>query len=277
MGQRNRVVGAVLGLVLVASLVLMPSAVLADDVYYYPTEDSYIRDDSESNFGSSTYLCICDQYEDESNDNIIRSLIRIDDQTGGGNVTSVLLRLYYVDEFEGDAEGKKVRVYRCTEDFQEMEVDWYEWKDGWEWTSEGGDYTTVNYAEAEMPSEGGYITWNITEMCEDAWVTDEEDLYVIIRYKYENKDLGSPSSSWSFFRSAEYGGGGGSYNPRVTVTYEEEVQTPEVDADMDEYTSSYVEINVYPTLYDWPSANVSCQVAQSGGGLELGRGQSDGD
>lgn len=142
-----------------------------------------------------------------------------------------------------------------------MEATWVYWKDGWEWTSEGGDYTTTNYAEATMPSEGNWVTWNITEMCNDAWIDDGEDLYVLIRYKYETEGSSPDEFTWSFLRSAE----GGANKPQVIITYEEEVQTPEVDADMNEYGSEYVKLNVYPTLYDWPSANVSIQIAPSGG------------
>lgn len=249
------VLGLVLGLGLEA---LVPVPVVADDVDYYPTEDTYIRDDSHVNYGSSGWLSICDMYEDESNDNIIRTLIRIDDQSGGGNVTSVLLKLYYGDEFVGDAEGKYVRVYRCTRDFIELEADWYEWKNGSSWTSEGGDWTTANYAQAQMPSEGNWITWNITDMALDAW-DESDDLYVIIRYKYENKDLDDPDASWSFFRSNETSGT--SFDPRVVITYDEEIQTPEVDSDIDEYGSNYVDLEIYPTLYDWPSANVTAEVS----------------
>lgn len=257
MGKRIKRLGAVLGLALVLSLAIMPSAVLADDVTYNPTEDTYIREDfDESNFGSSSWLSLCND-----SSNTVRSLIRIDDQSGGGNFTSVLLKLYYGDEFGVDASGLKARVYRCTEDFKEMEATWVYWKDGWEWTSEGGDYTTTNYAEATMPSEGNWVTWNITEMCNDAWIDDGEDLYVLIRYKYETEGSSPDEFTWSFLRSAE----GGANKPQVIITYEEEVQTPEVDADMNEYGSEYVKLNVYPTLYDWPSANVSIQIAPSGG------------
>lgn len=262
MGKSRRIVinlALVLGLVLGLGLgALGPGPVVADDVDYYPTEDTYIRDDSGVNYGSSTWLSICDMYEDESNDNIVRTLIRIDDQSGGGNITSVLLKLYYGDEFEDDAEGKYVRVYRCTRDFIELEADWYEWENGSSWTSEGGDWTTANYAQAQMPSEGNWITWNITNMALDAW-DESDDLYVIIRYKYENKDLGGPGASWSFFRSNE--NGGTSFDPKVVVSYDEEIQTPEVDSDIDEYGSSYVDLEIYPTLYDWPSANVTAQVS----------------
>lgn len=80
MGKRIKRLGAVLGLALVLSLAIMPSAVLADDVTYNPTEDTYIREDfDESNFGSSSWLSLCND-----SSNTVRSLIRIDDQSGGG-------------------------------------------------------------------------------------------------------------------------------------------------------------------------------------------------
>lgn len=261
---KYRIVGLILGLVLVLSLGVMPSAILADDVYYYPMEDSQIKaDHADNNYGGDTWLAINNWDNGPSDDHRRRSVMRIDDQTGGGNVTSVLLRLYYGDEFGLDAEGLKVRVYRLTRTFEEYEVTWLEYENGHDWTSEGGDWTTANYAEAEMPSEGNHITWNITEMALNAWVDDEEDLYVIIRFKYENETNGD-DMSWSFFTSAE-GAGGQSLKPRVTTTYDEEVQTPEVDSDINEYGSEYVKLNIYPTLYDWPSANVTVQVAPHGG------------
>ena len=266
MGQRNKWVGAVLGLVLVASFVLMPSAVLADEVTVYLTEDSYIDDGSpNSNYGSSDWLLVQDYITTP-----VRSVLRIPDQSGGGNITQVLLRLWYGSEYELDAEGKKIRVYRLLEDFVEDEVTWNEWKDGWDWTNPGGDYTAVNYAETEMPSYPAEVVWNITEMAEDAWITDGEDLYVIVRYKYETKGYDPDTLSISWFPSAEYTGT--TYDPRILVTYEEAIQTPEVDADMSQYTSSWVELNVYPTLYDWATANVTIQVGAAAGPWTLESG-----
>lgn len=257
---KHRIVVMVLVLGLVLSSGIMPSAVLADDVYYYPTEDSHIDADTPyGNYGGG-FLSICNWNNGPSDDHRLRSVIRIDDQSGGGNVTSVLLRLYYLDEYGLDAEGIKVRVYRLTRTFEEYEVTWDEYEDGHDWTTPGGDYTSANYAEAEMPTEGNYITWNITDMALVAWVDDEEDLYVLVRFRYETETDGD-DMSWSWFRSAE----GGSTKPRVTVTYTEEVQTPEVDSDINEYGSEYVKINIYPVLYDWPSANVTAQVAPHGG------------
>jgi len=263
MGKRSRKWGGLAlvgGLVLVLLLPLIPAPVWADDVTVYLTEDSYMDEGTpDSNYGSSTSLWLQDYDSSPS-----RAILKIPDQSGGGNITEVLLKMYYFDYWEVDPEGKKIRVYRCLEDMVESEVTWNDWKNGWEWTNPGGDYTSANYAEAEMPEEDNWVTWNITEMAEDAWITDGEDLYVIIRFKYETKNYGPPITlSIIVFYSAE--AGGTTYDPRIVVSYEEEVQTPEVDATMNEYGSEYVKLNVFPTLYDWPSANVSIQIAPSGG------------
>ena len=257
MGQNKLITwGAVLVLALVLVFPLVPSVVWADDVTYYPTEDTWIREDHDDNYGTSSWLAICNDAENKG-----RALVRIDDQSGGGNVTSVLLKLYYGDEFGLDADGLAVRVYECTRDFVEVEADWYEYENGGDWTSEGGDWTVENYAEADMPTEGNWVTWNITDMAKHVWEDDGDDLYVLIRYKYETEGPDPDEMSWSFFRSAE----GGANKCRVIVTYSEEIQTPEVDGDTNEVGSTTYKMNIYPTLYDWPTANVSAQVAPDGG------------
>jgi hypothetical protein len=239
----------------------MPTAVAADDVTVYPTEDSWMDEGHpEENYGSSGTMVLCNDADDRG-----RALIRIDDQSGGGNVTEVLLKLYYAGCWgvEPGPGYRPTRAYRVTRDFVEDEVDWEDWKNGSSWTSEGGDYTSLNYVESYFPSSYGWMTWNITDMALDAW-GDSDDLYVLIKFVSETK--GDSPESFSFVQFYASERVGTNYDPRVVVTYDEDVQTPEVDSDIDEYGSTYVDLNIYPTLYDWPSANVTAQVAKHGSG-----------
>lgn len=221
--------------------------VLADQVTFYVDEDSWIDEDSPTDNNGLGDIAICDFYE-VGDEHRIRSVLKIDNQSAGGNFTEVLLKLYYYDYFyDISPSGRYVRAYRLTDSFVENEVTWLNSEDGDAWTSPGGDYTTADYAQTSMPSSYGWVTFNITAMCNYTWNTLGQDLYVLIRFRYENKDW--ENNTWAWFRC--YENGGTSYGPRILVTYTAAEQTPTVAHSVDEYGDDYIDLEITPTLYDY--------------------------
>lgn len=238
-----------------ACVFVSPGIVVADQVTFYPTVDSYISEDNpNTNYGVSC-LGVRDFY-DVDDEHRQRTLIKVDNQSAGGNVTQVLLQMYYFDYFDDNPNGLALRAYRLTDSFEEYEVSWLESEDGDSWTYPGGDYTTANYTSATVPSSFGWITWNITAMANVAWGASS-DLYVVIRFRYEDGDW--THSHWVWLDCAE-----GTYRPKVLVTYSEEVQTPTVGHVLDEYGHNYCNLVVTPTLYDYPWAMLYAQGAVNG-------------
>lgn len=245
----------------VLSIFGFPLRVSADDVEVVLTETNtiqYVQGCYDHNTEPDAMLRLWNDYDDS-----FRSVFRANDQTGGGNVTQVLFKIYYYDDgvFESPA-GEKVRLYRLTKTFDEAYVTATHRTSSSYWTSCGGDYTTINYAEATMPSSYGWITFDITDMAMDEW-EDNDDLYFIMRCKYET---GTDEDSWwmAWFRSDNYGTA--SYRPRIVVTYEDEVQVPTVVASIDEIGDDYLKVKVDYNCYDWTNVAVYAQASLDGAG-----------
>lgn len=242
--------------ILLALLTVITTVTLADDTTFYPYDDSYMYENiCLNNYGSSTWLFLSNYGEW---DQVNRAVIKIDDQTGGGTVTSVLLKLWYGGYYEEDPNGLDVRVYRLTREFTESGVSWCKYDGAHYWTTDGGDYTSTAYATAELDDTEQWVTWNITTMALYEW-NQSDDLYVLVRWRYENKTF--ETMSQAYFRSAE---GPSAYRPQVIVTFEEEAQVPDVTSDLDAYGDLWADIQISPTLYDWTTATVYAQCSLTG-------------
>jgi len=246
--------GKVLSVLVITALLFVavfpfvdPAPVWADQVTFYPTEDSRLEEDEPTaEHGYEMWLAVNDHYDlyDEHRE---RTVIRLANQADAGNFTEVLLKLYYGDYYDNDPSGFSVRAYRLTDSFEEYEVTWTNSEDGDPWTAGGGDYSTANYAQTSMPSAFGWVTFNVTVMAQYAWQTLDQDLYVLVRYRYENKD--ADSNHWAWLCSAEYGDT--ALRPQYIVTYTAAEQLPVVAHTVDEYGDDYIDLEISPTLYDY--------------------------
>lgn len=241
---------------ILASIPITGTIALADDTTFYPYSDSYIDEGNPTdNDGSSTWLYLSNYGEWDQRE---RAVFKIDDQSGGGTVTSVILKLWYGGYWEIDPDGLDVRVYRLTKTFDENYVSWDKRTQSGSWTTGGGDYTSTAYAQAELHDPEDWISWNITTMALYEW-NQSDDLYVLVRWRYENKTI--DTTTIAYFRSSE---GPSAYRPQVIVTFEEEAQIPDVSSDVDAYGDLWVDLQINPTLYDWTTATVYAQASLAG-------------
>lgn len=227
--------------------------VLADDVEVTITSDSYLDYGTQNdNYGSNDFLCLTN-YADAP----CRMVFKVPSQLGGGNVTEVLLKVRKSWHNEADPEGLEVRAYRLLESYVESEVTWNERWSGNAWTASGGHYTTVNKGVAYMPSGNEWVTWNITDMALATW---PGDLYVIVRFRYEDKYY--PYATICWWLSSDYSAN----KPYILVSYEEETQEPDVSVDDDVVGGSFVWAEITPVLYDNEWAVLKAQCSLDGAG-----------
>lgn len=256
-------VAVLLGAGVVLSVFGWPVPVEADDVEVVLSVASYmdsVQDCDDYSNEPTTSLQMWNDYDDSK-----RCVFRADDQTSGGNVTQVLFKIYYYDWYEtfDNPSGEKIRLYRLTKTFDEDYVTAEHRTSSSTWTSCGGDYTTVNYAEATFPSsDGQWIQFDITDMAMDEW-EDNDDLYFIMRFRYET-GTGESSWHWVFFRGDEYATA--SYRPRIVVTYEDEEQIPIVEASVDEIGDVYLDIECTYNCFDWTNCAVYAEASLDGAG-----------
>lgn len=235
--------------------------VQADVVTFYPTVDSRIEEaNPTTNYGIDG-IGVSDLYELYSEQRV-RTCIKLDNESAGGNFSEVLLKVYYYDYFDDNPSGRYVRAYRLTDSFEEYEVTWTNSEDGDAWTSAGGDYSTSNYAQTTIPASYGWVTFNVTAMAQYAWQTLGQDLYVLIRFRYENKD--ADSCTWVWFEHCE--SGATTLRPYYTVNYTAVEQTPTVAHTVDEYGDDYIDLEITPTLYDYTWGVVYAQASLNASG-----------
>lgn len=169
-------------------------------VSFNPSDDSYIRQDSNSNYGDDNKIRVGFSYTR-------RGLISFDlSSLSGKSIISAELRLYKYDYeyscYYTNPIGRTYNIHRIEDNWNENSVRW----------NNRPDYDNTVTDSDIVPYDYNWMTWNVTE--------DVQDFADGTHYNYGwliKDDNEENCYSCSYFRSNEYSNS--NYRPVLEVTY----------------------------------------------------------
>ena len=188
--------------------VLAISAATADDLTFYPTDDTYIAMKyPNSVYGAREYLVAENRYGHPSHPAYWERdvLVRFDlsAMPPGAEVSSATLHLYYYAWHDNNPAGRVLTCYRVRSDWNEDTVNW---------NTQPGHAAQPTSSSIVPSSPGTWMEWDVTSDVQ-AFANDQS----ADNYGWEIMDevpWGTYNVPWTKFRSKEYG----SFIPYLSVT-----------------------------------------------------------
>jgi len=145
-----------------------------DTEMFYPTDDSDIKQrHPNDNYGSDSSMLVSNRYGSSSSDWEADALVRFDlSSIPSGIISSASLNLYYCHYYDTDPVGRGISCYKIASDWGEHSVTW----------NDRPSYASTVTSYATLPSNFGWVTWDVTNDVQDFvgtetnygwWIMDE--------------------------------------------------------------------------------------------------------
>jgi hypothetical protein len=138
-------------------------------------KDSYIRNETSSNFGAATTLKIGKTAAGQE----MRALLEFNVSSipSENTVTSAVIQVYLA--LSSNENSTTILVKRVTREWNESELTWGNRKDATPWFNPGADYDSTTYDSVVLTNQTGYYNFTITTLVQE-WIDGTYDNYGII-------------------------------------------------------------------------------------------------
>lgn len=155
-----------------------------------------------------------------SSTNVTRALVNFDISTLPANISiqTAWLDLFWYEQWGSKNKTLYYSAYRCTRsDWVELEVCWNNYKNGFAWTTPGGDYTTTNGRTISFSSSvdypNGWIYWDVTGIVNDVRNGGGTSVNILVKNYYE----GTQNTGDQFYYAKD--STQVNYRPKLTIEY----------------------------------------------------------